>query len=155
MTSNLGSTMIHEAFENVTPATFEKARAKAKLNVLELLKQTIRPEFLNRIDETLLFLPLTKENVKEIVQIQLNQLINKLKENEIELVVSPEAFNWIATVGYDPFFGARPVKRVIQKNVLNELSKAMLSGTIDKTQAVVMDVFDGKIVFRKPIKSEV
>jgi ATP-dependent Clp protease ATP-binding subunit ClpB len=155
MTSNLGSTMIHEAFENVTPATFEKARAKAKLNVLELLKQTIRPEFLNRIDETLLFLPLTKENVKEIVQIQLNQLINKLKENEIELVVSPEAFNWIATVGYDPFFGARPVKRVIQKNVLNELSKAMLSGTIDKTQAVIMDVFDGKIVFRKPIKSEV
>ena len=155
MTSNLGSTMIHEAFENVTPATFEKARAKAKLNVLELLKQTIRPEFLNRIDETLLFLPLTKENVIEIVQIQLNQLINKLKENEIELVVSPEAFNWIATVGYDPFFGARPVKRVIQKNVLNELSKAMLSGTIDKTQAVVMDVFDGKIVFRKPIKSEV
>ncbi|MEY4522819.1 MAG: ATP-dependent chaperone ClpB [Bacteroidota bacterium] len=155
MTSNLGSTMIHEAFENVTPATFEKARTKAKLNVLELLKQTIRPEFLNRIDETLLFLPLTKENVKEIVQIQLNQLINKLKENEIELVVSPEAFNWIATVGYDPFFGARPVKRVIQKNVLNELSKAMLSGTIDKTQAVVMDVFDGKIVFRKPIKSEV
>ena len=155
MTSNLGSTMIHEAFENVTPATFEKARTKAKLNVLELLKQTIRPEFLNRIDETLLFLPLTKENVKEIVQIQLNQLINKLKENEIELVVSPEAFNWIAAVGYDPFFGARPVKRVIQKNVLNELSKAMLSGTIDKTQAVVMDVFDGKIVFRKPIKSEV
>ena len=155
MTSNLGSTMIHEAFENVTPSTFEKARTKAKLNVLELLKQTIRPEFLNRIDETLLFLPLTKENVKEIVQIQLNQLINKLKENEIELVVSPEAFNWIATVGYDPFFGARPVKRVIQKNVLNELSKAMLSGTIDKTQAVVMDVFDGKIVFRKPIKSEV
>lgn len=155
MTSNIGSTMIHEAFENVTPATFEKAQAKAKLNVLELLKQTIRPEFLNRIDETLLFLPLSKENVKEIVQIQLNQLINKLKENEIELVVSPEAFNWIATIGYDPFFGARPVKRVIQKNVLNELSKAMLSGTIDKTQAVVMDVFDGKIVFRKPIKSEV
>jgi ATP-dependent Clp protease ATP-binding subunit ClpB len=155
MTSNLGSTMIHEAFENVTPATFEKARAKAKLNVLELLKQTIRPEFLNRIDETLLFLPLTKENVKEIVQIQLNQLINKLKENEIELVVSPEAFNWLAEVGYDPFFGARPVKRVIQKNVLNELSKAMLSGTIDKTQPVVLDIFDGKIVFRKPIKSEV
>lgn len=154
MTSNLGSTMIHEAFENVTPATFEKAREKAKLNVLELLKQTIRPEFLNRIDETLLFLPLTKENVKEIVQIQLDQLSKKLKENEIDLVVSPEAFNWLAEVGYDPFFGARPVKRVIQKNVLNELSKAMLSGTIDKTQPVVLDIFDGKIVFRKPIKSE-
>ncbi len=154
MTSNLGSTMIHEAFENVTPATFEKAREKAKLNVLELLKQTIRPEFLNRIDETLLFLPLTKENVKEIVQIQLDQLSKKLKEYEIDLVVSPEAFNWLAEVGYDPFFGARPVKRVIQKNVLNELSKAMLSGTIDKTQPVVLDIFDGKIVFRKPIKSE-
>ncbi|MBP6091025.1 MAG: ATP-dependent chaperone ClpB [Crocinitomicaceae bacterium] len=154
MTSNLGSTMIHEAFENVTPATFEKAREKAKLNVLELLKQTIRPEFLNRIDETLLFLPLTKENVKEIVQIQLDQLSKKLKEYEMDLVVSPEAFNWLAEVGYDPFFGARPVKRVIQKNVLNELSKAMLSGTIDKTQPVVLDIFDGKIVFRKPIKSE-
>lgn len=154
MTSNLGSTMIHEAFENVTPATFEKAREKAKLNVLELLKQTIRPEFLNRIDETLLFLPLTKENVKEIVQIQLDQLSKKLKEYEMDLVVSPEAFNWLAEVGYDPFFGARPVKRVIQKNVLNELSKAMLSGIIDKTQPVVLDIFDGKIVFRKPIKSE-
>lgn len=151
MTSNLGSHLIHEKFDNIKPAEYERAAEKAKFEVLELLRQTIRPEFLNRIDETIMFLPLTKENVKEIVTIQLNNLKEQLKEKEINLVVTDEAFEWITEAGYDPFFGARPVKRVIQKQVLNELSKALLSGTIDRTQNVVMDIFDGKIVFRKPV----
>ena len=151
MTSNLGSHIIHEKFDNIKPAEFERAGEKAKIEVMELLRQTIRPEFLNRIDETILFMPLTKENVKEIVSIQLNSLKNQLKEKELNLVITNDAFEWIAETGYDPFFGARPVKRVIQKQVLNELSKALLSGAIDRSQNVVMDIFDGKIVFRKPV----
>ena len=151
MTSNLGSHIIHEKFDTIKPSEYEKAGDKAKFEVLELLRQTIRPEFLNRIDETIMFLPLTKANVKEIVGIQLNNLKKQLKATDINLVVTEDAFDWITEAGYDPFFGARPVKRVIQKQVLNELSKALLSGTIDKTQNVVLDTFDGKIVFRKPI----
>ena len=154
MTSNMGSSIIHERFENALPAELEKVTEKAKFEVMELLRQTIRPEFLNRIDETIMFMPLTKDNVREIVQIQLEGLKNLLAEKEMSLYVSKDAFDHIAEVGYDPFFGARPVKRVIQKQVLNELSKALLSGTIDKASRIVMDVFDGKIVFRKPIMAE-
>jgi ATP-dependent Clp protease ATP-binding subunit ClpB len=151
MTSNLGSHLIHENFDNLENSDYDKAAEKAKRDVLELLRQTIRPEFLNRIDETIMFLPLTKDNVKEIVSIQLNNLKKQLKEKDINLVITDEAFDWITETGYDPYFGARPIKRVIQKQVLNELSKALLSGTIDKTQNVVMDIFDGKIIFRKPV----
>jgi ATP-dependent Clp protease ATP-binding subunit ClpB len=154
MTSNLGSSIIHEMFDDTKEKDFDSIAEKAKIKVMELLKQTIRPEFLNRIDETILFLPLTKQNIKEIVQIQLNQLIVLLAEKEINLLVTNDAFEYIAKVGYDPFFGARPIKRVIQKQVLNELSKALLSGTIDREQNVVMDMFDGKIVFRKPINAQ-
>jgi len=154
MTSNMGSSIIHERFENALPAELEKVTEKAKFEVMELLRQTIRPEFLNRIDETIMFMPLTKDNVREIVQIQLEGLKRLLAEKEMSLYVSKDAFDHIAEVGYDPFFGARPVKRVIQKQVLNELSKALLSGTIDKASRIVMDVFDGKIVFRKPIMAE-
>ena len=154
MTSNLGSSVIHEMFDAIDEKDFEKVADKAKVKVMELLRQTIRPEFLNRIDETIMFLPLTKQNVKEIVQIQLNQLTVLLAEKEIKLVVTKEAFEYIARIGYDPFFGARPIKRVIQKQVLNELSKALLSGSIDKEQKVVMDMFDEKIVFRKPINAQ-
>jgi ATP-dependent Clp protease ATP-binding subunit ClpB len=154
MTSNLGSSIIHEMFDDTKEKDFDSIAEKAKIKVIELLKKTIRPEFLNRIDETILFLPLTKQNIKEIVQIQLNQLIVLLAEKEINLLVTNDAFEYIAKVGYDPFFGARPIKRVIQKQVLNELSKALLSGTIDREQNVVMDMFDGKIVFRKPINAQ-
>ncbi|MDC3253129.1 type VI secretion system ATPase TssH, partial [Crocinitomicaceae bacterium] len=124
------------------------------LDVLELLKQTVRPEFLNRIDETILFLPLTKADVTEIVKIQLSLMREKLAVQNINLVVKEDAFNWIAEMGYDPFFGARPIKRVIQKNVMNELSKALLSDQIDRSKNVIMDVFDDQIVFRKPINEE-
>jgi len=151
MTSNLGSDIIHEKFDNIKPSEIPSATEKAKLELLERLKQTIRPEFLNRIDETIMFSPLTMENVKSIVKIQLNNLKNVLKEKEINLVVTDDAFNHIAEVGYDPYFGARPVKRVIQREVLNELSKALLAKKVDTSQNVVMDIFDTKIVFRKPI----
>jgi ATP-dependent Clp protease ATP-binding subunit ClpB len=151
MTSNLGSSIIHERFENALEDDLEKVREKTKFEVLELLRQTIRPEFLNRIDELIMFMPLTKENVRQIVTIQLNNLKVLLKTKDIKLVVTPEAFDWISEAGYDPFFGARPVKRVIQKQVLNELSKALLAGKINTDQNVIMDIFDGKIVFRKPV----
>jgi ATP-dependent Clp protease ATP-binding subunit ClpB len=151
MTSNLGSHLIHEAFDDIKPGEYERAMKKAKFDVMELLKQTIRPEFLNRIDETILFMPLTKQNVREIVHIQLDKLKQQLLEKDIRLVVTDDAFEHITQEGYDPFFGARPVKRVIQREVLNVLSKALLSGTIDRSQNVVMDIFDTKIVFRKPI----
>ncbi|OFZ45428.1 MAG: ATP-dependent chaperone ClpB, partial [Bacteroidetes bacterium RIFCSPHIGHO2_02_FULL_44_7] len=154
MTSNLGSQLIHEEFDNIPSAEFEAAAERTKIKVLELLKQTIRPEFLNRIDETILFLPLTKENVREIVKIQLNELVKKLIEQNIHLVISEEASQWVANIGYDPFFGARPVKRVIQKQIMNALSKAILSGQIDTSKNVVMDLFDDQIVFRKPINSD-
>jgi ATP-dependent Clp protease ATP-binding subunit ClpB len=155
MTSNLGSHLIHENFDTIKPAEFDRAAEKAKLQVLELLRQTIRPEFLNRIDETILFLPLTRQNIEEIVELQLNILKKQLKEKDINLLITKDAFNWITEAGYDPFFGARPVKRVIQKQVLNELSKALISGSIDRSEDVVMDVFDDKIIYRKSIKSDV
>jgi ATP-dependent Clp protease ATP-binding subunit ClpB len=151
MTSNLGSQLIHERFEKAKEAAYPEVAEATRVEVLELLRQTIRPEFLNRIDESILFLPLTKKEVAQIVDMQLHELKLKLQLSEIHLVVTPDAFEHILTLGYDPFFGARPVKRVIQKQVLNELSKAILAQKVDKTQNVVMDMFDGKIVFRKPI----
>lgn len=151
MTSNLGSQLIHERFDKVNENEYPQVAETTRAEVLELLRQTIRPEFLNRIDESILFLPLTKKEVAQIVTMQLDELKIKLRAAAIHLVVSPDAFEHILKLGYDPFFGARPVKRVIQKQVLNELSKAMLAQKVDKTQNVVMDMFDGKIVFRKPI----
>jgi len=154
MTSNLGSDIIQESFENMKPGEEERVYDKTKMLVFEELKRTIRPEFLNRIDETIVFRPLNKQDILQIVDIQLNILKKRLIENDINLVCTKEAIEYIAEVGYDPQFGARPVKRVIQRQVLNELSKQILGGTIDKTKNVVMDVFDGKIVFRKPVKVE-
>ncbi len=151
MTSNLGSHIIHEKFDSIKPGEEERAGEKAKFELMELLKQTIRPEFLNRIDETIMFLPLTKADVNQIVQIQLANLSKLLKEKEINLVVTKEAFNHISEVGFDPYFGARPIKRAIQKEVLNELSKALLAGKVDTSSNVVMDVFDAHIIFRKPV----
>ena len=151
MTSNLGSQLIHERFEKVKASQYEEVAVSTRQEVMDLLRQTIRPEFLNRIDEQILFLPLTRKEVAQIVELQLNELKAKLKASDIHLVVSPDAFEHILELGYDPFFGARPVKRVIQKQVLNELSKAILAQKVDKTQPVVMDMFDGKIVFRKPV----
>lgn len=154
MTSNLGSHLIQETFEGVKEDGMDDAMEKAKFKVMELLKATIRPEFLNRIDETIVFTPLNKRYIKAIVQLQLDQLSTMLQERGIRMHMTEEAKLHIVEAGFDPHFGARPVKRVIQKQVLNELSKALLAGTIDTEKTVVMDIFDGKIVFRKPISVE-
>lgn len=154
MTSNMGSHLIQESFEGVKEENLHEAMEKAKFKVLELLRQTIRPEFLNRIDETIIFTPLNKRYVKQIVQLQLDQLTKMLLEKGIKIHMTEEAKVHLVEAGYDPHFGARPVKRVIQKQVLNELSKALLGGTLDTSLTVVMDIFDGKIVFRKPISQE-
>lgn len=154
MTSNLGSHLIQESFEGVNEKNLQNAMEKAKSKVMELLKQTIRPEFLNRIDDTIIFTPLNKRYVRQIVDLQLNHLAEMLQEKEIRLFATEEAKNHLVEAGYDPQFGARPVKRVIQKQVLNELSKAILSGTIDNSKTVVMDFIEDKIVFRGPINKE-
>lgn len=154
MTSNMGSNLIQESFEGVKESDIPAAMEKAQFKVMELLRQTIRPEFLNRIDETIVFTPLNKRYIKQIVDIQLQQLVHLLKEKGIAIHFTEEAKAHLVTAGYDPHFGARPVKRVIQKQVMNELSKAILAGTIDTSANIVMDIFDGKIVFRKPISVE-
>ena len=154
MTSNMGSNLIQESFEGVKESDIPAAMEKAQFKVMELLRQTIRPEFLNRIDETIVFTPLNKRYIKQIVEIQLQQLVHLLKEKGIAIHFTEEAKAHLVTAGYDPHFGARPVKRVIQKQVMNELSKAILAGTIDTSANIVMDIFDGKIVFRKPISVE-
>ena len=153
MTSNIGSHIIQDNFEQAK-GNEEEVFAKTKNEVFELMKQSLRPEFLNRIDEILMFTPLSRENVRQIVQLQIDLLNKRLEKNEIELKVTDDALDWIAEIGFDPQFGARPVKRVIQKKVLNELSKQILAGKIDHSQPVVLDVFEKEIVFRKPIETD-
>jgi len=151
MTSNLGSDQIHQMFEGKKEKDYPMIIESTKGMINELLRKSIRPEFLNRIDEVLLFTPLTEENIHEIVHIQLDSLVKTLKEKGFHLVVTNDAVDWIAKTVFDPFFGARPVKRLIQKQVLTELSKALLSNSVDKEHNLVLDVFDGKVVFRKPV----
>lgn len=155
MTSNIGSHLIQEEFENLNEGNREQVVAKAKNEVYELLKKTIRPEFLNRIDDVIMFAPLTRDEVKQIVAIQFKQIQAMLKENDITLDVSPEAIEWLAELGYDPMFGARPVKRVMQKQVLNELSKQILGGKVTKDSHIILDEFDHQLVFRNAVPVEV
>ena len=117
--------------------------------VQNALKRTFSPEFLNRIDETIMFHPLTRDNVKDIARIQLEILVKRLNKNGINLDFTEEALNWLAQIGYDPQFGARPIKRVIQKKVMNELSKEILSGNVTVEDKIIIDNFEGEIVFRK------
>jgi ATP-dependent Clp protease ATP-binding subunit ClpB len=152
MTSNLGSHIIQENMEKMDEFNRDNMVDATKGAVMELLRRTMRPEFLNRVDEVVMFNPLTKTDVKKIVVIQLEMLQKKLEDMNIRLATSDYALDWISTKGFDPQFGARPIKRVIQKSVLDELSKQLLSGAVEKNSEIVMDVFDDKIVFRKPIK---
>ena len=147
MTSNMGSEIIQEKFENLIGG-IEAATEVAKMEVLNLLKQTVRPEFINRIDEIVMFTPLTNDNIKEIVGLQLKSVMKMLAKQQITLDATPEAINYLAVKGYDPQFGARPVKRVIQKEVLNELSKEILSGKIAIDSIILLDSFNGQLVFR-------
>ncbi|MBX7095853.1 MAG: ATP-dependent chaperone ClpB [Flavobacteriales bacterium] len=154
MTSNIGSHIIQENFEKMSKKDPEEVAEITKNEVFELLKQSVRPEFLNRIDEIIMFKPLDKKEVKNIVKLQLHQLAVTLKKNDILLHITSEAVDMISTLGFDPQFGARPVKRVIQKQVLNELSKNLLAGKVSRDEVIVMDAIDGKVVFRRPIKKE-
>lgn len=148
MTSNIGSHIIQESFEDMGEIDRENVIEKTKLEVFGLLKQTMRPELLNRIDETIMFTPLTREDIHSIVRIQLNGLAKMLTKNDIELGFTDEAIEHIAELGYDPQFGARPVKRVIQKSVLNQLSKEILGGKVKADSKILLDQFEGQFVFR-------
>jgi ATP-dependent Clp protease ATP-binding subunit ClpB len=154
MTSNLGSQIIQESYEKARNAEDEDLFERTKAEVMLVLKSSLRPEFLNRIDEVIMFTPLGKSQIENIVKLQLHLLSERLVKADIHLVVTPDAMAYLADKGYDPQYGARPVKRTIQKEVMNELSKYILSGKVDKSEAVVLDVFDGQIVFRKKIDAE-
>ena len=155
MTSNLGSEIIQENFKNVTDLNKEEVVESTKVEVVNLLKQTIRPEFLNRIDEVIMFQPLMKTEIKKIISIQLNDLKELVAKNGIVLQFSDYALDYLADNGYDPQFGARPLKRLIQKQIVNQLSKRILMGDIDKSAPVVVDVFDGVVVFRNEVTRKV
>ncbi len=155
MTSNIGSDLIRENFEKITEKNQEEVVEKTKNLLFEMLKQTVRPEFLNRIDEVIMFQPLTAKNIRSIIRLQIKQLQAVLQQQEITLDVTPEALDWLAEEGYNPEFGARPLKRVVQKKVLNELSKQMLLGKVQPKSHVILDVFDGVVVFRQVEEVEI
>ena len=148
MTSNMGSSLIRENFEKMTPETHDKVVDETKVQVLELLKKTIRPEFLNRIDDIIMFTPLNEEEIRKIVIVQLNSVKKMLAQNGIALEFTDAALTFISDKGFDPQFGARPVKRVIQKYVLNELSKELLGGKINKDRPITIDSNGAGLVFK-------
>ncbi|MCC6690816.1 MAG: ATP-dependent chaperone ClpB, partial [Bacteroidia bacterium] len=154
MTSNLGSSIIQANSEKINEKNRGEIMEKNKTEVFELLKNTIRPEFLNRIDEIIMFAPLSPKDVRNIVELQFEGIQKMLLENNIKLNATEYALEWIANAGYDPQFGARPVKRVIQKYILNELSKQLLGGKIVKDTEILLDVFDNHVVFRNPQKEK-
>jgi len=148
MTSNMGAHIIQEKFEKMDMEKRDQVTEATKIEVIGLLRQTIRPEFLNRIDEIIMFTPLNKVEIKQIVNIQLKNLTKMLKEKDIQIEYTDDLIETLANKGFDPQFGARPVKRVIQKDVLNELSKEILSGKVTAASHILLDAFDDQIVFR-------
>jgi len=155
MTSNMGSQIIQTAFEDITEANKEQVVEQTRVEVMNLLRQTIRPEFLNRIDEVIMFQPLLKNEIRGIIRIQLDNLSRMLVKNGIDLRFSDYAVDYLAENGFDPQFGARPLKRLIQKEIVNPLSKKILSGNIDHDNPVLVDVFDGLVVFRNTHEEQV
>ena len=148
MTSNMGSSLIRENFEKMTPETHDQVVDETKVQVLELLKKTIRPEFLNRIDDIIMFTPLNEEEIRKIVTLQLNSVKKMLAQNGIALEFTDAALAFISDKGFDPQFGALTVKRVIQKYVLNELSKELLGGTVNKDRPIIIDSDGSGLVFK-------
>lgn len=147
MTSNLGSNLIQEEFEKsgntITPELMENS----KREVMKLLRQTIRPELLNRIDEVVTFTPLSQDRIREIVSLQFASVQRMLAQNGVSIRLTPAAIDWLASVGFDPMYGARPVKRALQTYVLNDQSKKILAGQIDKDKEMVVDVKDNQLTF--------
>lgn len=148
MTSNMGSHIIQENFDNLDMSKREQITEKTKIDVLGLLRQSVRPEFLNRIDEIIMFTPLNKGEVTKIVELQLGGLLNMLADKGITMTWTDEAIESLSRQGFDPQFGARPIKRVIQRKVLNELSKEILSGKVTSESTILLDAFDDQLVFR-------
>ena len=148
MTSNLGSQYIQERFQNLNDSNRETTISDTRKNVMEMLKKTIRPEFLNRIDDIIMFLPLTKEQIAEVVTLQMKNVKRMLETQGFTLEWTPDAISWIADKGYDPEFGARPVKRAIQDYVLNELSRKLLTEEVVREKPVMIDARNGELVFR-------
>ena len=148
MTSNIGSHLIQDAFEKADPQDLDQVAETVKIDVMTLLKQTVRPEFINRVDEIIMFKPLKQKEVRKIIEIQLKNLKELVKKSSIELTFTDYALDFLVEHGYNPQFGARPLKRLIQKEIVNQLSKKILGSTIDKTKPVIVDVFDGVVVFR-------
>ncbi|OQB64732.1 MAG: Chaperone protein ClpB 1 [Bacteroidetes bacterium ADurb.Bin141] len=144
MTSNIGAHLIQEKFENINDKNRDAVIANTKTEVYDLLKKTIRPEFLNRIDEVIMFNPLTRDQIEDIVRIQFNQAKDMLDKNDIHLTITDKAIEWLSELGYDPQFGARPLKRVLQKKIFNELSKQILAGTVNKEDIICIDLDKNK-----------
>jgi ATP-dependent Clp protease ATP-binding subunit ClpB len=151
MTSNLGSHIIQENFEGVDEVNVDEVLNKTRVEIGELLKQSIRPEFLNRIDEVILFHPLLRKEIRGIIRIQLEQLRERVAQTGIQLRFSDYLLDYLAEHGYDPQFGARPLKRLVQKEIVNQLSKRILAAEVDKAHPVLVDVFDGIVVFRNDV----
>lgn len=152
MTSNLGADLIRESYETLTPTNSEEVHARTKLKVYDLLKRSIRPEFLNRIDETVMFEPLNREHTIEIAKLQFEILKKRIKDQGYDMHISESALDWIAQLGYDPQFGARPLKRVIQKRIMDELSKQILGGTL-KNGRVYIDLVEGTLQFTSRLET--
>jgi ATP-dependent Clp protease ATP-binding subunit ClpB len=152
MTSNMGSDIIQENFEDVNERNKDEVVEKTKAQVMVRLRETIRPEFLNRVDEIILFQPLMKNEIRGIIRIQLENLKNLVAQSGIQLQFSDYLVDYLAENGFDPQFGARPLKRLIQKEIVNSLSKRILAGDIDKSHPVLVDVFDGVVVFRNEVE---
>jgi len=148
MTSNLGSSYIQNQFEKINAQNRDRIIEETKTEVINMLKKTIRPEFLNRIDETIMFLPLNKVQIQEIVKLQIRGIQKMLNANGVTLTMSDKAVDFLATVGYDPEFGARPVKRAVQRYLLNDLAKKMLNGEVDKAKAILVDADENGLTFR-------
>ena len=149
----MGSHIIQANFDSVTEINKEEVVENTKREVLNLLRQTIRPEFLNRIDEIIMFQPLLQAEIKDIIRIQLNDLKVQLLKSNVVLEFSEYALDYLVENGFDAQFGARPLKRLIQKQIINQLSKKLLSGTINKVYPVMVDVFDGTVVFRNDVNT--
>jgi ATP-dependent Clp protease ATP-binding subunit ClpB len=147
MTSNIGSHIIQENLTSLTDANREEVLERTRDQVFELLQKTMRPEFLNRVDELIMFTPLNEDDIRKIVRLQIVSLEKMLDSGNIHIEITDKAVNWIASMGYDPQYGARPVKRVIQKHVLNELSKQILAGNLIKEGTIHIDVKDEILIF--------
>ena len=148
MTSNLGSQLIRQKTENLSNANREEVLEDTRKEVFELLKQVIKPEFLNRIDDLIMFTPLSEGEIAQIVRLQVEGIAAMLKENGIDIMLTPKAIDLIASEGFDPQFGARPIKRALQRLLLNELAEKIIGGTINKQEQIVVDEVDGKLIFK-------